>query len=268
MPLHFIDSHCHLHDERIWDQIPQILARAQQAGVQYMVTCATMENNFHQTAELALSYPSVLPCFGIHPWFLDSLSQGWQQTLESFLTQGKAGIGETGLDFMDKTADKELQIQVFLHHLMLANELERPINIHIRKAWDTFLQLLKKNGPLKIPGLVHSYSGSADMIPLLEKYNLYISFSGSVTRLGAKKVVKALKAVSRNRLLLETDTPDIYPTLEQALPGVTPLNEPKNLPSIARIAAQRKDQAFETLAIQAYENSLTLFDPLLPQGVP
>ncbi len=266
--MNFVDSHCHLHDDRIQDQIPPILARAQGAGVQYMVTCATMETNFHKTAELALSYPSVLPCFGIHPWFLESLSKEWQQTLEDFLTNHRSGIGETGLDFMDKSADRDLQLQVFLYHLKLATELERPINIHIRKAWDTFLQVLKKNGPLKTPGLVHSYSGSADMIPLLERYNLYISFSGSVTRPGAKKVIKALKSVSPLRLILETDTPDIYPTLEQALPGIPPLNEPANLPAIARIAAQRRDQGFGELAFQAYENSLTLFDPLLPPGAP
>lgn len=262
--MNFIDSHCHLHDERIWDQIPQILARAQQAGVQYMVTCATMEDNFYRTAELGLLYPSVLPCFGIHPWFLDSLSGNWQHTLESFLTRHHSGIGETGLDFMDKTANQDLQIQVFAHHLKLANELERPINIHVRKAWEPFLHLMKKNGPLKTPGLIHSYSGSADMIPLLEKYNLYISFSGSVTRPSAKKVIRALKAVSQNRLILETDTPDIYPTLGQALPGSVPLNEPANLPAIAKIAAQRKGQVFEALTTQAYDNSLTLLASLLP----
>ena len=242
--------------------IPHIVDRARKAGVQYMISCATMEENFDKTAELASAYESVIPCFGIHPWFLDSLSENWQQTLETFLAAQGSGIGETGLDFTDKGADQELQIRVFSHHLALARELERPINIHIRKAWDRFIHLLKKFGPLKTPGLIHSYSGSLDMIPLFEKYNLYISFSGSVTRPNARKVVRALGAVSGERLVIETDTPDIYPSL--SAPKENTLNEPKNLPAIAQIAARRVNMGFEEFSAQAYNNSLTLFTPILP----
>jgi TatD DNase family protein len=263
--MYFIDSHCHLHDGRIYKDIPDIMARAEAAGVKYLVTCATKENNFKRTAELAMEYGSVLPCFGIHPWFVETLSENWQQALVNFLTTHGSGIGETGLDFMDKKANKDLQIQVFSFHLSLAMELERPINIHIRKAWDVFIHLLKKNGPLKKPGLIHSYSGSADMIPLLEKYNLYISFSGSVTRPNARKVIKSLKAVSRNRLLFETDSPDINPFLQEPkMNTMNKFNEPENLPAIAAIAAKRSQMGFEEFANQAYHNSLSVFNPILP----
>jgi TatD DNase family protein len=163
---------------------------------------------------------------------------------------------------MDKRADRDLQVRVFSHHLNLARELERPINIHIRKAWDTFIHLLKKKGPLKTPGLVHSYSGSPDMIPLFEKYNLYISFSGSVTRPNAIKIARALETVSKDRILLETDTPDIYPGFSG--PGEIKLNEPKNLSVIAQIAAKRVNMGFEEFVNHAYNNSLTVFSPILP----
>ncbi len=227
-----------------------------------MVTCATMENNFKQTAGLSLEYGSVLPCFGIHPWFVESLSENWKKNLETFLGIPGSGIGETGLDFMDKKANQDLQLRVFFHHLNLANELERPINIHIRKAWDTFIHLLKKIGPLKKPGLIHSYSGSADMIPLFEKYNLYISFSGAVTRPNARKVIKALETVSRDRILLETDTPDIYPSLGEPL--TDKLNEPENLPAIAKIAAKKANIEFEEFVNHSYHNALVVFTPILP----
>jgi len=231
-----------------------------------MVSCATMEDNFAQTATLASDYGAVIPCFGIHPWFLESLSENWQQTLEAFLADPGAGIGETGLDFMDKGANLDLQLQVFSHHMMLARELERPINIHIRNAWDPFIRLLKKMGPLKTPGLIHSYSGSADMIPLFERYNLYISFSGSVTRPNARKVVKALAAVSPDRFLIETDTPDIFPSFPNLeADQANRLNEPKNLAAIAQIAAQRRQMGFEEFVNHAYNNSLTLFHPILPK---
>ncbi|MGD9826717.1 TatD family hydrolase, partial [Desulfobacter sp.] len=172
----------------------------------------------------------------------------------------------TGLDFMDKGADRDLQIQVFKTHLALACDLNRPINIHIRKAWDAILKILKHHGPLAAGGVIHSYSGSADLVPLFEKFNLHISFSGSLTRSNAKKVIQSLGAVSLDRIVFETDTPDIVPQfILDAHPGETPLNQPANVPEIVEVAAQRRGMAFETLARWGYENSLALFGPILKE---
>jgi len=260
--LEYVDAHCHLHDPRIIRDIPGIVQRAEAAGVTCMVTCATMEENFEATSALARQYPAIVPCYGIHPWFLDSLSPGWQQVLGDRVAAEPCGIGETGLDFMDRHADRERQLAVFAFHLSLARDLARPVNIHIRKAWDPFIRLLKKIGLLKTPGLVHSFSGSAELVKVLERYNLYISFSGSVTRPGAKKVVKALNAVSRDRILLETDTPDIYPSVPD--PDPHGLNEPKNLPAIARIAAARAGVPVPEFARRAHANALAVFSDIIP----
>ncbi|MCF8075574.1 MAG: TatD family hydrolase [Desulfotignum sp.] len=260
--LHYADAHCHLHDHRIVKDVPGIVQRAEYAGVTHMVSCATMEDNFETTAMLARQYPAIVPCYGIHPWFLGSLSPRWQQVLGDRVAAQSCGIGETGLDFMDKQANRDGQLAVFAWHLTLAQDLERPVNIHIRKAWDPFIQVLKKTGPLKAPGLVHSFSGSAEMVKQLIRYNLYISFSGSVTRPGAKKVVNALKAVPGDRILLETDAPDIYPSVPD--PDPHGLNEPKNLPAIARIAADRAGVPVVDFVGQAYANALAVFGPIIP----
>ncbi|HKL01462.1 MAG TPA: TatD family hydrolase [Desulfotignum sp.] len=260
--LQYVDAHCHLHDPRIVKDVPGIVQRALDAGVTCMVTCATMEKNFGATTTLSGQYPAIVPCYGIHPWFLDTLSDNWLQRLGEQVAATAGGVGETGLDFMDKTADRDRQIAVFAGHLSLAKDLERPINIHIRKAWDAFIRLLKKTGPLKPPGLVHSFSGSADLAVLLERYNLYISFSGSLTRPGAKKVVSALKAVSQDRYLLETDTPDIYPSVPDPEPHGR--NEPKNLPAIAQIAAARAGVPEPDFVCRAYANARQVFAPLIP----
>ena len=262
--LQYVDAHCHLHDQRIVKDVPGIVQRAADAGVTHMVTCATMEENFAATACLSEQYETVVPCYGIHPWFLDDLSDNWQQALADQVAAVPCGVGETGLDFMDRQADRDRQAAVFSFHLALARDLERPINIHIRKAWDAFIRVLKKTGPLKTPGLVHSFSGSADMAMVLERYNLYISFSGSITRPGAKKVLKALHAVSKDRYLLETDTPDIYPTVPD--PDAHGLNEPKNLPVIAQIAASRAGVETAAFVTQAYANALQVFAPIFEQA--
>lgn len=260
----YVDAHCHLHDPRIVNDIPGVVQRAKAAGVTHMVTCATMEENFESTSALARQYPGIVPCYGIHPWFLTSLSGKWQQVLGERVTAESCGIGETGLDFMDRQADRERQMAVFTFHLALARDLERPINIHIRKAWDPFVRMLKKTGPLKTPGLVHSFSGSAELVKVLERYHLYISFSGSVTRPGAKKVVKALNAVSSNRVLLETDTPDIYPSVPD--PDPHGLNEPKNLPAIAQIASDRAGVPFPEFVRNTHANAMAVFSPIIGGG--
>ncbi|PIE62342.1 MAG: DNAase [Desulfobacter postgatei] len=263
----FIDVHTHLHDPRIIGRAPDIVLGAQHAGVEKIVTCTTMEENFGVTAELSEKFSCVVPCFGIHPWFLDTLSTDWSKNLGQWLEKIPAGVGETGLDFMDKGADRDLQVQVFKTHLGLACDLIRPINIHIRKAWDAILKILKYHGPLAGGGVIHSYSGSADLVPVLEKFNLHISFSGSVTRPNAKKVRQALKRVSLERIVFETDTPDIVPQfILDAHSGKAPLNEPAHVPQIIRVAAERRGIRFETLARHGYENSLALFGSFFNPG--
>lgn len=262
----FIDSHCHLHDARVIPDMDMIVERASTCGVKYMVSCATMECNFDATARLSKKFPSIIPCFGIHPWFVDTISQNWKNILADTLESSPSGVGETGLDFTDKTVDREVQIDVFTHQLTLAKELERPVNIHIRKAWEPFIHLLKKIGRFNVPGLVHSYSGSADMVPILEKYGLYLSFSGSVTNPGAKKVIQALKKVSQTGFVLETDSPDIMP-YQQKKDGAYHLNEPANLPAIAAIAADRIGIDVEIFTQRAFDNALALFDPILKKRI-
>ena len=262
----FIDVHTHLHDPRIIENAPDIVLRAQAAGVEKIATCATMEDNFGRTAQLSEKFSCVVPFLGIHPWFLDTLGPDWAKNLGQWLEKIPAGVGETGLDFMDKGVDRDLQIQVFKTHLALACDLNRPINIHIRKAWDEIVKILKHHGPLAAGGVIHSYSGSADLVPVLEKFNLHISFSGSVTRPNAKKVGLALNAVSLDRIVFETDTPDIVPQfILDAHPGETPFNEPANVPEIVRVAAARRGMIFEVLARHGYENSRSLFDAILKE---
>lgn len=257
----YIDCHTHLHDSRILRDVKGIISRAEDAGVSYMATCATMEENFETTAALAGEFKPVLPFFGIHPWFIGTRSTGWKNSLAGYLERCPSGVGETGLDFTNKSWNRDDQTRVFRDHLNLARELRRPINIHIRKAWDTFIHILKKDGRLTVPGMVHSYSGSADLVPVLGKMNLYISFSGSITNPSAKKVAQSLSAAVKGKFVLETDTPDINPFIDgRRLAG---LNEPQHIPAIARIASERIGMEKKDFMIKAYENSRHLFRPIL-----
>ena len=259
------DVHCHLHDPRIFSRVGQIIARAKAVGVSSMVSCATQSSNFLQTRDLARAHANVLPCFGFHPWFLEDLPPHWEDSLEASLLEIPSGVGEIGLDFAIQGVDLDRQIQVFEKQLALARALNRPVAIHVRKAWDGVVHVLKRFGTLPAGGLIHSYSGSADLVRALEKYHLYFSFSGSQPRHRGKKAGLALMAVAPDRLLVETDAPDIFPNLgpldpDPLSPGV---NEPCFLPVILRTLAQKRGQSVEELVRMTYDNAVRLFTPLL-----
>ncbi len=267
--MNFIDAHCHLHDPRLRPFLKGVMERAKKAEIRNMVSCATEEENFLETFDLAEKYPEILPCIGIHPWFCEGLKPGWEERLIRQAEHTVCGIGETGLDFVDKNFNREEQIKVFSFHIALANELKRPVVIHVRKAWDALIHILKKTGPLKVPGILHSYSGSADLAGQLVSYNLYFSFSGSITRKNAKKAVQAIQAVPVDRILVETDAPDLLPDMDGGVSyhGVfhedSMLNEPSYLPLIAETAARYLSMPLHDFSELTYENSRIALAPLL-----
>lgn len=264
--MHFVDSHCHLHDPKIIELgINKIIQNAKTAKVKYMATCSTIEDDFKLTLKLSKDFSCIIPCFGIHPWFLETLSEKWKENLEYYLLKYPCAIGETGLDFADKQMDRDLQIKVFKHHLMLAKELKIPINIHIRKAWDTFIDIIKKFGKLDGKGLIHSYSGSVETIKILEKYGFYFSFSGSIANFKNKRSLNSFKNVPKNCFVFETDSPYMLPKF--LAKQNKNINEPSFLPDIAKIAFERLVLAqsdvfssYKEFCDTALNNSLSLFD--------
>ncbi|MGD9730581.1 MAG: TatD family hydrolase [Desulfamplus sp.] len=221
---YFFDAHSHLQEPEIsWD-IDGIMERWQQNRGGNIVCCGTKESDWQIVFNIASQYSNVLPSFGVHPWFVENVQPKWFYELDSYLDAKfyviksdlttktiRPFIGEIGLDHVIKNVDYAKQELIFKTQMGMAKERKVPVSIHMRKGWDILIKILKAMGTLQAGGVIHSYSGPADIVPLLEKYGLYISFSGSVTNTNNKKVQKSLKAVSPRRLLIETDSPAILP---------------------------------------------------------
>ncbi|MCP4114239.1 MAG: TatD family hydrolase [Desulfobacteraceae bacterium] len=254
------DAHCHLQDQRLSQRLSRMLQTWNSSGGGFLVSCGTQEPDWADLMAIAGRTDTVLPCFGVHPWYVETVSPAWEENLGGYLERIPSGVGEIGLDFTSATPDRQLQEAVFKSQLALAHTLGLPVSIHIRKAWDSFIRILKHMGPLAGGGLIHSFSGSADMVPMFERHNLYISFSGTVTNPGNKKVGKALKAVSRDRLLIETDSPDLLPRLPE--PVEDGINTPANLPVVAEAAATLLEVPMEILVQQTFDNGTRLFNRL------
>lgn len=256
------DAHCHLQDERIVPVRGDILHRARSAGVMVFVCCGTEEADWDAVAELSSTESEVIPQFGLHPWFAPDRSSEWLSSLHSLLLDfPKAGVGEAGLDQVISNRNDEEQVSVLKEQLKLAYDLKRPISLHCRRAWGTMLETLRLFGPSKSGLVFHSFSGSAELIPELVRLGGYFSFSGSITFSGNKRGRKALVTVPPDRLLIETDSPDLYPNITPGLCDSKgrPINEPVNLMYVLNTASDIIKIPVDQLASQVWANARQIF---------
>ncbi len=248
------DAHAHLQDEKLLPQLDQIAAAARAAGIKKIVCCGSAERDWPAVARVKTIYPQlVIASFGLHPWYLRARSRAWFKSLEDHLTRQPSAVGEIGLDFALTDFDPAEQKEVFSKQLALARRLQRSVSIHCRRAWEGLVEVLQGHGPLEQGGLIHSYSGSAELVPVLAEYNLSFSFSGSLTRSGNRRGHKAFLAVPPERLLIETDSPDLTPVGAQAP------NVPANLLLVLRAAAKILDKSEAEIAQVTGDNAQRLF---------
>ncbi|KAK2985376.1 hypothetical protein RJ640_029333 [Escallonia rubra] len=213
------DAHCHLQDPRIFKVAPELIKTALEIGVVHFAVNGISEKDWHLVKEMSDDYPSIVPCFGLHPWFVGERTDNWLNSLKDFLrATPSAAVGEIGLDkgFQGRKTDFIDQVEIFRQQLELAKELKRPASIHCVCAFGDLLQIMKTIGPFPAGVILHSYLGSAEMVPEFTKLGAYFSFSGFLMSMKENKAKKMLKAVPSERILLETDAPDALPKVHNS----------------------------------------------------
>jgi len=253
----FFDTHCHLQDPRFGAELGAVLNWAHEHGVTHMVCCGTREGDWGRVLELSRHHAPILPMLGLHPWYAQEAQPGWLERLEALLKNTPAGLGECGLDFALDNPDRPVQESVFRSQLRLAVKLNRPLSIHCRRAWEPLATLAREEGLPQTGAVVHAFSGSAEVARELQALGFHLSFSCSLANPANHRGAKAVQAVTEDRLLFETDAPDLPP-----IPGT--LNEPANIHRVAEAAAQLRGTDLETAAALAYRNSKRIFGGLLP----
>jgi TatD DNase family protein len=265
----WVDAHSHLQDPRLATPRPQVLDRARDAGVNILHVDATCETDWPAVQALADAHPDLICSFGIHPWFIEGLTEGWLPRLREQLSRRPAGIGEIGLDArMGDTLDPERE-SVFRAQLDLSVELELPASLHCRDAWPRMLEILLAMPPHPAGLLIHAYSGPVDALDALAEKNVFISFGGTLTRPNAKKVLEIAKQVKKGRFMVESDAPDLPPTLlepEKAFlhdKNGKILSEPVYIPEIGRILAEIRGISVSDVAAETTETARQLFAKLM-----
>jgi len=215
----YFDSHAHYWDDAFKqngesaDQLIDALFSRDVAGI---INVGTSPKTSLLAREQAEKHPGMEYAAGIHPTDAQGLSIPLDDAIEEIraffrATDGKrpVALGEIGLDYHYDDTDRKKQIRYFDEQLSLAEELNVPVIIHDRDAHaDVFDALLRHP---RVGGVMHSFSGSAEMALEYARRGWYISFSGTVSFKNARKVTEAAAVVPDDKLLIETDAPYLTP---------------------------------------------------------
>lgn len=256
--MNFTDTHCHLADAALRENLPHILTVARKVGVKRFIVPATCPQDWQSVAELSempSEHGQIRIALGIHPWFSDGIAERDCVRLEAMLARyPQAWVGEIGLDFYDKTQtppQRERQIQVFVRQLAIAQTLRRRVIIHNLKATADIAAAVKQTGFAQ-GGIVHAFSGSAEEARVLTKLGFKIGIGSLLLNPNARKVRDTLKALNDGDFVLETDSPFMLKK---------EINTPANILRIAEIAAQIRGTGAAEIAAITERNADSLLRP-------
>ncbi|GFO53578.1 TatD family hydrolase [Geomonas sp. Red276] len=247
------DSHCHLDDPLLLASLPEVLAEAEGAGVGGMLVPGVHPDGWPVIASLAAGHPRLIPAFGLHPMHAALWDGQLRATLSNYC-RNAAAVGEIGLDYLIASPSRELQRAAFRAQLSLACEFGLPVLIHCRKAFADLLAIMAEAAGSNVKGVMHAFSGSPETARDCLRAGLYISLAGPVTFANAVRPAQVAAAVPLDRLLLETDAPDLAPEPHRGL-----ANRPSFLPLIARKVASLKGIPVDELARATSANARRLF---------
>ena len=203
------DSHAHYDDPAFDPDRESLLASQAVPWVEEALTIGADLATTQAAVALAERHPFLWAAVGVHPHGAAQLPPDWLQQLEDLSAHPKVrAIGEIGYDYHYDGDWKEAQRAAFEAQLQLAARLEKPVVIHDREAHGDTLELLRRYRPA---GVVHCYSGSAEMAKEVLSLGMYIGFTGVVTFKNARRALEAAGVVPLDRLLVETDCPYMAP---------------------------------------------------------
>lgn len=235
-----IDSHCHLADDTFSADLEAVVARATEAGVEraLVILEAGNEQEAAQARRVEALWPAVRCAVGIHPHAAHEYAASAERAIQAVRDQiaGTASaraVGEIGLDYHYDYSPRDVQLVVFRAQVRLARELGLPVVIHTREADEDTLNVLRDDGQGDLRGVLHCFSGSADLARAGLELGFYVSFAGIVTFNGAAALRETVRLVPLDRLMAETDSPFLAP-----VPHRGKRNEPALVARVVALLAQ------------------------------
>ncbi|MFQ5795172.1 MAG: TatD family hydrolase [Candidatus Bipolaricaulia bacterium] len=255
------DVHTHL-DQYAADEMEQVLRRADEASVRWILTVGMDLQSSANTVEIAATHERVLASVGVHPWVAaENFPYDFREKLSSLAGEDvTVAIGEVGLDFVDNVATgvtyhdnedlRNAQEQAFQKQVQLACELGLPLNMHCRGANSALISILKQEKAHRVGGVVHNFDGDDKAATQLLDMGFYLSFGGTMTYPTETALREFARHVPLDGLLIETDSPymPLYGQPEDEA------NEPANVAQVARTLAELRQIDTEELINRVYTN--------------
>ena len=209
-----IDTHSHIFEPDFADDLPEVIARAKEIGVEKIFMPNIDDTSVDAMLGVCSQYPGYcFPMLGFHPTSVDADAMPKVKEMKKRLTEGHPyiAIGEVGLDlYWDKTYIKEQQM-VLEEQIQWALEWELPLVIHCREAFPELFDVLKPYKETKLTGVFHSFTGTVnEAMELLDYSRFMVGINGVVT-FKKNTLPEALKVLPLERLVLETDSPYLAP---------------------------------------------------------
>ncbi|WP_416148107.1 TatD family hydrolase [Salipaludibacillus sp. HK11] len=249
------DTHVHLNVEQFEDDLEEVIARAQEAGVENMVVVGFDEKTIKKAINLVETHDFLYAAVGWHPVDAIDLTEEHLNWIEELASHPKVvAIGETGLDYHWDKSPKDVQKEAFRKQIHLAKRVNLPIIIHDREAHQDIVDILKEEKAEDVGGIMHCFGGSIEIAQECLKMNFHLSFGGPVTFKNAIRPKEVVKEVPLERLLIETDAPFLAPH-----PFRGKRNEPGYVKLIAEQIAELREVSYEDIAKQTSLNAKKLF---------
>ncbi len=252
------DTHCHLDDPRLLDDLDAVLSRAADAGVRRITSigCARDVASVRSAVTIAARHPGrISATVGVHPHDAKHLDGTLSEAIrEAGADESVVAIGETGLDYHYDHSPRLAQRDAFRRQIAIAKELGKPLVIHTRSAPEDTLRILREEDARDVGGIIHCFSEDAAFASSALDLGFVSSFSGIVTFKKAVAVQEAARKQPLDALLIETDAPYLAP-----IPKRGKLNEPAYVAYTAARVAELRGEDPETLAQATYDNALRVF---------
>ncbi len=258
-----IDTHCHLDFEDFDPDRGEVIARAEKAGIGYIINVGSSIEGTTRSLELAKEYDIIYSSVGIHPHDAKTATDQVISSFEKLADNKKVvAVGEVGLDYYRNLSPKNEQINTFKKFIVLAKKLGLPLIVHSRDAGSETLDILKSESGGGAKGAMHCFSGNYTLLKRCLELGLFISFTCNLTFKNAKPLQALAKEVPVERLLLETDAPFLAP---EGFRGKR--NEPAHITYLVEELARLKSLSAEDIGRITTRNAAALFGlPVADEG--
>ncbi|MEG2084688.1 MAG: TatD family hydrolase [Clostridia bacterium] len=250
-----IDSHAHINDERLNGERQNIIESMQKNNLEAIIEVGFDYQSSVDAFELSQKHKQIYCAVGVHPHDAKTANQDVYNYFAQVASNKKVvAIGEIGLDYFYDLSDRETQKKVCAQQIELAHSLKLPVVFHLRDAYSDMYEILLQNKSLLDNGaLLHCYSGSAEMIKQFNQFDMYYALGGAITFKNAQKQ-DVIKAIPKDRLLLETDCPYLTP-----VPFRGTLNKPQYIIYALKKVAEVLQLPEEEIIKNTTENCKRLF---------